>query len=100
MKSANIAMAKNQLSRLLRRVKRGETIIITERDRPVARLLPIAASDQPRDAEIAELVDCGALLPPAGNPLDVAAFLDAPRPRIHPGASLTAAVLAEREEAR
>lgn len=40
MKTANIATAKNELSRLLRRVKRGETIVITERTRPVARLPP------------------------------------------------------------
>jgi len=100
MKTANIAMAKNHLSRLILQVKRGEPVIITERNRPVARLQPVASGDQPAGAEIQELVAAGALIPPAGPPLDVAAFLEAPRPRIPEGASLTAAVLAEREEGR
>lgn len=36
--TASVATTKNQLSRLLRRVKLGESILITDRNRPVARL--------------------------------------------------------------
>ena len=39
MKKATITEAKNQLSALIDRVGHGETIVITERGRPVARLV-------------------------------------------------------------
>lgn len=96
MKSASIATAKNQLSRLLRRVKQGETILITDRNHPVARLEPVLASDD----TLGQLHAAGILSPPNGAPLDVRAFLAGPRPRLTAARSLTAAVLAEREENR
>ena len=42
---------KNQLSALLRRVLRGETILVTHRWRPVARIEPVitSTSDDPDD---------------------------------------------------
>lgn len=95
-KSANIATAKNQLSRLLKRVQRGETILITDRARPVALLSPVQAADDVVAALIAE----GAVLPPRQSPLDVEAFLKMPRPRLAATHSLTQAVLEEREEGR
>jgi prevent-host-death family protein len=100
MKTANVATTRNELSRLLRRVKRGETVVITDRNRPVARLLPIAPADNPADADLAALVASGVLTPPAGPPLDVARFLaplssGAPLPADR---SLASAVLADREE--
>lgn len=101
MKSASIATAKNELSRLLRRVKRGETVVITERNHPIARLGPIPATESgPSDTALAALHESGALLPPAGPALDVAAFLAAPRPSLSGPLGLAAAVLAEREEGR
>ena len=100
MKTANIATTKNELSRLLRRVKRGETIVITERNRPVARLQPIEAGAILGDADLQSLVAAGVLAPPAGPPLDVAAFLAGPRARLTSKRSLAAAILAEREEGR
>jgi len=39
MKKATITEAKNQLSALVDRVRHGETIVITDRGRPVARLV-------------------------------------------------------------
>src|SRR5262245_53603866 len=39
MKKATITEAKNQLSALIDRVRHGETIVITDRGRPVARLV-------------------------------------------------------------
>ena len=38
-KTATITEAKNQLSALIDRVRHGETIVITDRGRPVARLV-------------------------------------------------------------
>lgn len=51
---------KNNLSRFLDRVKRGEEIIVTEHGRPVARL---SAIDKPTD-RLAALVASGAVRPP------------------------------------
>ena len=39
MRKATITEAKNQLSALIDRVRHGETIVITDRGRPVARLV-------------------------------------------------------------
>jgi len=96
MKSANIATAKNQLSRLLKRVQRGETILITDRTRPVALLCPVSATDD----MVARLIAEGAVLPPRQSSLDVDAFLGMPRPRLSAKQSLAQAVLEEREEGR
>ncbi len=42
----NIAQAKAQLSSLLKRVKAGETIVICERNIPIAELCPINESQR------------------------------------------------------
>ncbi len=96
MQRANIATAKNQFSRLLKRVKRGESILITDRQHPVARLEPIRDAD----SVLGKLHATGVLNPPAGRPLDMDAFLSEARVRMPAGLSLTAAVLAEREDGR
>lgn len=93
---ANIATTKNQLSRLLRRVRRGETILITDRNHPVAKLAPVGDADP----DLVGLHASGLLRPPQGIPLDLAAFLSEPRPRLTAGADLASAVLEEREESR
>lgn len=58
---ANIYEAKTHLSRLLRRVRAGEEIIIADAGRPVARLVPIAAATGPRvlggDEDLVSLAD-------------------------------------------
>lgn len=41
MKRVRIAELKDQLSRYLRAVERGEEIEVTDRDRPIARIVPI-----------------------------------------------------------
>jgi len=48
MKTVNIHEAKTHLSRLLKRVGRGEEIVIAKAGKPVARLVPIAAPPAPR----------------------------------------------------
>ena len=42
MKSVNVHEAKTHLSRLLKRVARGEEIVIAKAGTPVARLVPLA----------------------------------------------------------
>jgi prevent-host-death family protein len=48
MVSVNVYEAKTHLSRLLRRVRSGEEIVIATAGRPVARLVPIAPGTGPR----------------------------------------------------
>ena len=45
---------KNRLSQYLRKVKAGETIIITERGKPVGQIVPIQADLPGRLAKLAE----------------------------------------------
>jgi prevent-host-death family protein len=94
--TASIAKAKDRLSELIRRVKRGETILITDRNHPVARLAPVA-NEAPA---VAALIASGVLRPPTGTQPDPEAFLAAPRPPLASAASLSEAVLAERREGR
>ena len=42
MKRASVSQAKNQLSALLEQVRQGETVVITEHDRPVAQLTAVS----------------------------------------------------------
>jgi prevent-host-death family protein len=95
MQTANIATAKNQFSRLLEQVKQGESILITERNRPIARLEPLLA----HAAALESLHADGVLTPPKSR-LDLAAFLAMPAPGLSADCSLSRAVLAEREETR
>jgi prevent-host-death family protein len=95
MKTANIATAKNQFSRLIEQVKQGETILILDRNNPVARLQPLEAED----SSLSRLLASGLLQVPEKK-LDVAAFVNAPRGSIGEKHSLTDAILEEREEAR
>ncbi len=44
MKTATISQTKNSLSALIDRVRHGESILITDRSRPVARLEPVNSS--------------------------------------------------------
>ncbi len=100
MLTANIATARNELSRLLRHVKRGETVLITERNHPVARLEPIPASTSDTPAALAPLYEAGLLTPPQKSSWDAQAFLSslpATAP-LAPGRDLASAVVADREE--
>jgi len=45
MKLASVSQTKNQLSALLEQVRQGETVVITDHDRPVAKIAAIASGD-------------------------------------------------------
>jgi prevent-host-death family protein len=98
-KTATISEAKNHLSELLSRVKRGETVLILERDRPVARLEPIGRSDVAADdGWLDELERRGVIRRPKRRPGKnlLATLPSAPKVRV----DALAALLAEREEGR
>ena len=70
MQRASITQAKNNLSLLIDRVRRGETVLICDRNRPVARLQPVGPGDVSgaQSPWLAGLVREG-LLALAGRPL-------------------------------
>lgn len=49
MDTVNIHEAKTHLSRLVERAEHGEEIIIARSGRPVARLMPLAGMEKPRE---------------------------------------------------
>jgi prevent-host-death family protein len=97
MQTASISEAKAKLSALLDRVKAGETITITDRGVPVARLTPLnGAGDVDRDARLERLERRGLVRRPARAP-DMKAFLEA-HPPVEFEGSVLEALLEERRE--
>ena len=99
MKKASISETKNRLSELLERVRRGETILITDRNRPVARLEPVGSA---RPVEVKARLDrlerAGVLR--VGRGALVERIISEPAPRPKQGASAVAALLDERDTGR
>jgi len=67
-KSISVSRLKAHLSEHLRRVKAGETILITERGRPIGMMTPLPLSA--RSADIADLIEAGLMRPPK-RPVDL-----------------------------
>lgn len=96
MKMASISVTKNQLSALIEQVRQGETILITDHDRPVARLTPVAAENgQPGSDELVLRERKGILRRGHGEACHLA---PPPTPAKH--ASAVQALLEERESGR
>ena len=69
MKTANIAELKNGLSKYLAEVKRGGQVLISERNVPFAKIVPLNHTDD-YEAEEMELVAKGVMsLPEDNSPL-------------------------------
>lgn len=91
MKIVGVAEAKAKLSEYLTAVKEGEEILITERGKPVAKIV----KTEPMDEEIERLVRSGHIRPPI-KPLP-ADFFDRPRPKAK-GEPISQTVIRERRE--
>ena len=76
MRSIGVRELRQQASRYLREVERGETIEVTDRGRPVALLVPVPAADR-----LERLVATGRATPAAGDALELGEPLD-PRPGV------------------
>ena len=97
MKTASVTEVKNRLSALLELVKHGETVLIMDRGRPVARLEPIRGSTAGHEeAWIAELERVGIVSRPKA-PVS-RELLKAPPPSLPKGLSALQALLDEREQ--
>lgn len=97
MRYESISIVKNNLSALIREVQQGETIVVTDRGRPVARLEPMGEMDQ-SDARLRALVDDGLASLPRRSP--DATVLDLPMPSVVAGPSAVDYLLEEREGGR
>jgi antitoxin (DNA-binding transcriptional repressor) of toxin-antitoxin stability system len=88
-----LKVLKNKLSEYVRLAAQGETVLISDRDRVVAELVPVQShrSDVVADAVLAQLVREGRLTP--------ALYPPGPPPETEPVASLSG-VLAELDEDR
>jgi prevent-host-death family protein len=97
MRTVSVSVAKNNLSALLREIRGGATILITDRGVPVARLGPPTATTGVSAAAV-ELAQKGLLTLPERQPtLD---WLKLPWPKPKARASGVKALLAERESGR
>lgn len=56
--AAGVRELKTHLSRYLKRVQQGETVLITDRGKPVGRIVPVQSS-QSTDERIKEMVAAG-----------------------------------------
>lgn len=94
MKSVNIADLKNHLSVYLNDVKAGEEILVRDRNKPVARIVPLARSSD-EDEELLALASQGKLRLGEGHVEE--SFWQMPAPRVTE-ANLRRVIQQERDE--
>jgi len=63
MRAVNLGDLKNNLSRYLSAVRRGEELVVRDRNKPIARIIPFAEGE-PDESELEELVSLGLARPP------------------------------------
>jgi prevent-host-death family protein len=90
MRSTNIADPRNRLTQYLREVRAGEEIVVRDRQRPIAKIVPFTVDDD--DADDAALVANGLMRKGSGRL--PASFWKARRSRV----AMHAAVVAVRAD--
>lgn len=99
MKTASISEAKNGLSALIDRVRKGETVVITDRNQPVAQLAPLdRGSKIGTDAWLALLERQGVVR--RARRTGAPEFLRRPLIPLPEGVSILEALLEERSDGR
>ncbi len=93
MRSTNIADLRNRLTQYLQEVRAGEEIIVRDRQRPIAKIVPFSIDED--EADDAALVAAGLMR--KGSGVIPHSFWKARRPRITVQKTV-AAVSAERED--
>lgn len=88
MRSVNIAELKNHLSTYLDRVREGEEIIVRDRRKPIAKIVPLASDDWA--AEEQALIASGLMRPAERSLTD--AFWKLPLPRVSSARRAMAAI--------
>jgi prevent-host-death family protein len=95
MRTVNIAELKNRLSTYITYAKAGETVIIRDRNTPVAQLVPIPASDDITEEERSLVADGLMSLPE--RPLDLEKLRNMPKAFV-PGNAAIQAIIDDRNE--
>ena len=95
MKIVSVGEAKNNFSALLTQLRRGETVLITNRGKPIAQIMP-CAPDELTDEAAGELVQQNLADPPQAT-LDMATFLATPLTRLPEGCSASRLIAVERD---
>lgn len=98
MKKASLTETKNNLSALVDQVRQGETVLILDRGRPVARLESVLEGEVDPQGRFARLERQGVLRRPKRR--RSATWRRTPPPRPARGASALAALLDERRSTR
>lgn len=94
MRTTNIADLKNDLSAHLERVRAGEELLVKDRNRPIAKLVPLSSGEDLGAGEM-ELAAAGIIRPPTQSLPD--SFRKMPAPQVS-FADAVAAVTSERDE--
>ena len=97
MKAVAVSKLKATLSEHLARVKAGEEIVVTERRRPIAKLVPLSRAEARVSAELQALARAG--LVRLGSGRLPRGFWRLPRPKDPKGAAVRA-LIEEREHGR
>ncbi len=101
MKTATITNTKNHLSALLNYVRHGETIIITDRNRPIARICPTENDKITREDQLAILEKQGLLKrAEAKSSKKLSEIIKTAPPQPKRNASIIDSLLKERAEGR
>jgi prevent-host-death family protein len=93
MRSTNIADLRNRLTQYLQEVRAGEEIVVRDRQRPIAKIVPFTVDDD--DADDAALVASGLMR--KGSGMLPASFWKARRSRVTMHTAVVA-VRADRDE--
>ena len=96
MKTASISQTKNQLRALIDQVRQGETIVITDHDRPVAKLVPAQAENREEAAGTLAKVERKGIIRRGNGEIHRLV----PPLKTRDGASALAALLEDREQSR
>lgn len=97
MKVAAVAELKASLSRYLAGVKMGEEVVVTERGKPIARIVPISRPHDDHEQRLREMEGQGLIRMGSGKLPK--GFWKAPRPQ-DPEGRVRQALLEERREGR
>lgn len=94
MRSTNIADLRNRFTKYLKEVRAGEEIVVRDRQRPIAKIIPFTVDDDGEQSD-ADLVAAGLLRKGTGKL--PASFWKARRPSL-PLDAVIAALTADRDE--
>ena len=98
MEKATISQLKNRLSAYLKKVRAGETILILDRDEPIARLERVEAAG--RDEERLARLEKAGIVRRARRPLSIEALRAGPVPAPSAQEEVLSALIEERRTGR